>query len=200
MLTASHPHCVSLNRAATARRSTFQKSQTRRAALIAIPRRILISCPTEGTQAADKGASASLASLRHPSTYREYASGCRGARRLAAGPFSTACRVRRRLASGRFFAACGTLGTWLEPELGEDGVEPGGHAHRPGCGLERRVRVLEPMPREGEHDRGAGLEAPGLDHLGEPRHRRAGGRLHEDTLFTCQQAIPADDLLVGDGV
>src|SRR2546429_7572052 len=91
MLTASHPHCVSLNRAATARRSTFQKSQTRRAALIAIPRRILTSCPTEGTQAADKGPSASLARLRHPSTYREYASGCRGARRLASGPFSTAC-------------------------------------------------------------------------------------------------------------
>src|SRR5207244_4069916 len=42
-------------------------------------------------QAADKGPSASLARLRHPSTYRAYASGCRGARRLASGLFSTAC-------------------------------------------------------------------------------------------------------------
>ena len=63
-------------------------------------------------QAADKGLAASFdwkrlgASLRHPSTYTEYASGCRGARRLASGPFSTACAVGRRLASGPCSAAC----------------------------------------------------------------------------------------------
>src|SRR2546430_5416376 len=188
MLTASHPHCVSLNRAATARRSTFQKSQTRRAALIAIPRRILISCPTEGTQAADKGPSATPtyvpigASLRHPSTYREYASGCRGARRLAAGPFSTACDL---------FSDCWPRRAYHRPSslLGVQELPPRHpvpaqkiaehHARRqevaredgpPGDGLE------QPVGQRQDHGKGEDLEAAEEHDEGEEHARRSVGQ------------------------
>ena len=61
-------------------------------------------------QAADKDPSASLASWRHPSMYREYASGCRGARRLASGPFSAAWVARGRLARRLTWStSCGSI-------------------------------------------------------------------------------------------